>query len=216
MPTLKQILWAIGAGVAISLVTVIVGFLSAAHLEISFDKLKDFDPTDLKSYRHLGTSVNFDFELTEPREFIAYWVEDEDGRPIVHTGDVSINNFKLTSKIRGKIVEKIGDEAVPFRIIGYYNSERLVFSHRGPIQGVGVYILNAFQVGEKQVEAYAGYTVFEGIKDPSQNIVSLMQCPFIMVERRSGAKDYSTIEKAKDAFPMLKTQCTEFKVPRHV
>ena len=68
MPTIKQILWAVAAGILVSLVTAIIGFLSAARLEISFDKLKDFEITDLKSYKALGTSVKFDLQLSEPRE----------------------------------------------------------------------------------------------------------------------------------------------------
>jgi hypothetical protein len=215
MPTLKKISWAIGAGIAISLVTAIVGFLSAAHLEISFDKLKSFDPTDLKSYKLLGTSVKFDFELSQQREFIAYWIEEEE-RPIVHRGDMNFNNFKLTSSIRGEIVEKIGSETIPFRIVGYYNSGRLVFSHRGPVHGVGVYILSSFEVGKVMVEAYAGYAIVETVKEGSQNVVSLLQCPFIMIERGEGEKEYPTVEKAQEAFPLLKTQCVEFKAPRHV
>jgi hypothetical protein len=72
MPTLKQIFWTLMAGVAVSVIGTIIGFLSAARLEISFDKLKDFEITDLKSYKTLGTSVKFDLELSEPREFVAF------------------------------------------------------------------------------------------------------------------------------------------------
>jgi hypothetical protein len=216
MPSIKQIFWAIVIALGAVAVTGVVGFLSAAHLEISFDKLRDFDATDLKSYKALGTSVKFDFELSQPREFIAYWGENDSGRTVVRKSNVNFKNFKLSSKIQGAIVDETKRGPVSFGIVGYYNSERVVFSHRGPISGVGVYILNTFQIGDERIEAYAGHMIVEDIKGDNQNEIWLVQCPFIMLARDLGEKEFPTIEKAQEAFALLKTQCAEFKVPTRI
>jgi|GEM_PF-6150884 hypothetical protein len=211
MPTIKQILWAVAAGILVSLVTAIIGFLSAARLEISFDKLKDFEITDLKSYKALGTSVKFDLQLSEPREFVAFWGENDDGKTVVQKSDVHFKNFKLSSRIEGDISIGLKPGDVKFNIIGYYNSDRIVFSHRGPINGVGVYILDLFQVRDFDGEIFVGYSIFEDVK--GQNKVWITQCPIVMIQQTAGAKAYSTIEDAQKAFSVLRAQCTEFKMP---
>jgi len=211
MPTLKQILAAIGIAVLLGIVTAVVGFLSSARLEISFDKLKNFDPTSLKSYGALGASVKFDFELSQPREFVAYWGENDSGKTVLQQGAVHFNNFKLSSRIEGVISPKAD---VDYKIVGYYNSDRIVFSHRGPISGVGVYILNVFQIGGLAHEVYVGYVVQEDIKTEGRKDVWMTQCPFVMVEQSDAAKTYATPEAAQKAYPVLRTECSEFKMPQ--
>jgi hypothetical protein len=213
MPTLKQILWTVAGGIIVSLVVTTIGFLSAARLEISFDKLKDFDISDLKSYKTLGTSVKFDFQLSEPREFVAFWGENNNGKTVIQTSDVHFKNFKLSSRIEGAITIHRPAGDVRFNITGYYNSDRVVFSHRGPISGVGVYILDLYQVANVTGEVFDGYAIFEDVKIEGQNKVWLTQCPFVMIEQPAAAKPYSTIDDAQKAFSSLRTECTEFKMP---
>jgi len=212
MPTLKQIIWTVAAGVAISLGATIIGFLSAARLEVSFDKLKDFDVTDLKTYKSLGTSVKFDLQLSQPREFVAFFSELEEGKTVVKESDLHFNNFKLSSRIEGKITDHPKEGDVIYDIIGYYNTDRVVFSHRGPISGVGVYILNSFQLPHVPGEIFAGYAIFEDIIEGT-NKTRLTQCPFVMVEQLGSIKPYTTTDDARKAFSLLRTDCTVFNVP---
>jgi hypothetical protein len=213
MPTLKTILWTVAGGVAVSFVGAIVGFLSAARLEISFDKLKDFDITNLKSYAALGTSVKFELQLSEPHDFVAYWGDYENGKTVVQQSDVHFRNFKLSSSVEGNIIDhpKAGD--VVYNIVGFYNSDRVVFSHRGPISGVGIYILNSYQFQNVPGQVFAGYAIFEDVKVEGKNETWLTQCPFVMVEQSSAAKPFPTLEDAQKAFSLLRTDCTEFKMP---
>jgi hypothetical protein len=210
MPTLKHIFWAIVAGVVLTLITGVVGFLSAARLEISFDKLKDFQPTDLKSYKALGTSVRFDFEMSNPREFVVFWGEYEDGKTRIRKSDVQFKKFKLSSKIQGEFVDRVDAESISYNIVGYYNSNRIVFSHRGPISGLGIYILNAIQLNGMSGEAYAGYMIVEDIKSLSTQDRWITQCPIVMIQEGASAKKYPTIDAAKAEFPLLQTNCSEF------
>jgi len=212
MPTFKTILWTIGAGILVSVVTAVIGFLSAARLEISFGKLRDFEITDLKSYKALGTSVKFDLELSQPREFIAYWAENENGKTVVQKSDVHFKNFKLSSRIEGEITNHFDAGNVNFSIIGYYNSDRLVFSHRGPISGVGVYILDMIQPPGFTTEAFFGYSIFEDVKVEGQKDIWITKCPFVMIEQ-SAAQRYLAVDDAKKAFSLLRAECTEFKMP---
>lgn len=230
MPTLKQILAAIGIAILLGIVTGVVGFLSSARLEVSFDKLKDFDPTSLKSYGALGTSVNVDLELSEPREFVAYWGENANGKTVIESGAISFSNFKLSSRIEGVIRVKIGEGIVrpkgniEYKIVGYYNSSRIVFSHRGSISGVGVYILDVFQITGMEHEVYVGYVVSEDSKTEGQDETWVTQCPIVMIEQSDAAKsklslDSSStptekkLEAVQKAYPVLRTECHEFKMP---
>src|SRR5262245_18107230 len=123
MPTLKQILIALALAILGVVVTGIVGLVSTAHVEISFDKLKDFKLTDLESWKALGTSVRFDVQVSEPREFLAVWGDNEQGKTVVRTSNVNFKNFKFPSRIRGTLSDQ---DKASYVITGYYNSKRLV------------------------------------------------------------------------------------------
>jgi hypothetical protein len=213
MPTLKQIFWTLMAGVAVSVIGTIIGFLSAARLEISFDKLKDFEVTDLKSYKTLGTSVKFDLELSDPREFVAFWGEDDKGKTVYRRIDVHFKNFKLANRIEGDITDHTESGDVVYKITGYYNSNHVVFSHRGPQTGVGIYILDEFQVTNVAGAVFSGYTIFEDVPIEGMKTTRLSQCPFVMIETLGTVRPYSTVDDAQKAFSSLRTECTEFKLP---
>ena len=48
-----------------------------------------------------------------------------------------------------------------YAITGYYNSNKIVFSHRGPLQGTGVYILDLIQLDNFTRQIYAGYAIID-------------------------------------------------------
>ena len=214
MPNLKQILWAVGAGIAISLTTAIIGFLSTARLEISFDKLKGFEVTNLKTYTAFGSSVKFDLETSQPREFVAFWGMNYNGKTVLEKSDVHFKNFKLSSRIEGAITDHFPQGDVIFDIIGYYNSDRIVFSHRGPISGVGVYMLNVIQASGLLNAAYVGYAMVEDVKVEGKSDTWVTQCPFVMIARSDALQRYKTTDDAKKAFSILQKDCVEFKTPQ--
>ena len=57
MSLAKQAVLAVALGVLATITAGVVAFLNEVHLEISFDKLKDFRATDLASYAALGTAL---------------------------------------------------------------------------------------------------------------------------------------------------------------
>ena len=75
MQTIKKV----GAGIGIAIITAVIGgiisFLSEAHLELSFAKLKDFKVTEISSYMTLLTSIKVDLEENEPKLYLGYFGE---------------------------------------------------------------------------------------------------------------------------------------------
>src|SRR3979490_1160819 len=131
--SIKQVLIAIGLGVLATIGGGVIAFLNEVHLEVSFDKLKDFKVTDLASYVKLGTALRFELETAADQENIAYWVDDDGGKPIVRKSEISYKNFRLNNRIAGTLVDE--DNHANYAITGYYNSNKMVFSHRGPLYG---------------------------------------------------------------------------------
>ena len=74
MSFLKKALIAVGIGVLGTIVAGVVAFLNEVHLEVSFDKLKDFKVTDLASYTKLGTALRIELETAKDQDYVAYWV----------------------------------------------------------------------------------------------------------------------------------------------
>ena len=213
MPTVKQALGAIGIAIAATLIAGIVAFLNEVHLEISFDKLKDFRATDLTSYAKLGTALRFDVETAVAQDFTAFWVDDENGKPILRKSSVSFKNFRLSNRIAGKLID--ADDKIGYAITGYYNSNKIVFAHRGPISGTGVYMLDVIPINDIPSLAYAGYAIIdEG--DPGSRLTRMMQCPFIMIDEAAASKKINSNDAALKAFPFLGTACILFNVPDNV
>ena len=213
MPTIKQALAAIGIGIAGTVAAGIVGFLSEVRLEISFDKLKDFKWTDIATWRALGTALKFELETAADQDFIAYWVDDDDGKPVVRRSSISYKNFRLNNRVAGKLVDD--DNQAAYAITGYYNSNKIVFSHRGPLYGTGVYILDLIQLDNITRHVYAGYAIIDD-QDRGSATFRVLQCPFIMIDEVAASKSFPTIEAATKTFPFLANACTVFKMPGNV
>jgi hypothetical protein len=210
MPTIKQILSVFGIAVLATSVAGIVAFLNEVHLEISFDKLKDFRATDLASYAKLGAALKFEIETAGDKEFTAFWVDDDHGKLVVRKSDVSYKDFHFTNRIVGRLIDE--DDKTAYAITGYYNDNRVVFSHRGPISGTGVYILDLFPIDDIPGLIYGGYTIFEDVPK-SRNIGHAVRCPFIMVEEAIATNRFTSIDAVRKAFPFLNTACISFEMP---
>jgi hypothetical protein len=213
MPTIKQTLGALGIAVAATLLTGVVAFLNEVHLEVSFDKLKDFKSTDLESYAKLGTALRFDVESAVAQDFVAYWVDDERGKPIVRKSSISYKNFRLSNRIAGKLIDD--DDKQSYAITGYYNSNKIVFSHRGPISGTGVYVLDLVRIDDLPGRTYAGYAIIDEGQSGSR-MTTMLQCPFVMIDEDLATKKVVSNEAAIKAFSFLGTACTPFNLPENV
>ncbi|SRR5258708_2663602 len=214
MSKVNQVLSAIALGVLATIVGGIVAFLNEVHLEISFDKLKDFKVTDLASYVKLGTALRFELETAADQEYIAYWVDDDGGKPIVRKSDISYKNFRLNNRIAGTLVDE--DDHASYAITGYYNSNKIVFSHRGPLHGTGVYLLDLIQLDNITRSIYAGYSIIDDQVERGSAKYQVLSCPFVMIDEAIALKNFPTIEDAKKAFPFLGGECTPFKMPGNV
>jgi hypothetical protein len=214
MTTVKQALVAVGLGVAATVSAGVVGFLSEVHLEISFEKLKDFKLMDLSTWGALGTAFNIELETAADQDFIAYWVDDDDGKPVVRKSSIAYKNFHLNNRIAGKLVDD--DDKTAYSITGYYNSRKLVFSHRGPQFGTGVHILDLVQLSNITGNIYAGYAIIEDQLGDGGTEYQVLQCPFIMIDETVASKKFPSIDAAKGAFPFLGKSCVPFKMPGNV
>jgi hypothetical protein len=210
MSFLKQALVAVCIAVLGTLIAGVVGFLNEVHLEVSFDKLKDFKATDLESYTKLGSGVRFDVETAKDQDYVAYWMDNDHGKPKVRSSKISYKNFGLRSRIAGKLVD---DDSVEYAITGYYNSNRLLFVHRGPRFGVGTYILDQTQLDDINGNVYVGYGIFE---DWITGAVQILKCPFIMIAEPEASSKYPSIDVATKAFPFLGVACKVFPMPENV
>jgi hypothetical protein len=210
--SIKQVLVAVGLGVLATIGAAVIGFLNTVHLEISFDKLKDFKVTDLESYYRLGTSFRFELETTADQEYVAYWVDNDDaGRPVVRRSSISYKNFRLNNRVAGVLVDD--DDQSSYAISGYYNSHKIVFSHRGPFDGTGVYMLDLIQLSNIKGRIYAGYSIIDDQITPGSTKYQVLQCPFVMMEETTAIR---SIEDAKKVFPFLRGECAPFKMPENV
>lgn len=209
MSLAKQAVLAVALGVLATITAGVVAFLNEVHLEISFDKLKDFRVTDLASYAALGTALKVELETASDQEFALYWVDrDDNGKRAVYQGKIIYKDFRLHSRISGKLID---DENAEYAVTGYYNSQRLVFSYRGDETGVGIFIVDAFQVDDIPHNVFAGYAIFEGGASGTANR-QLLQCPFIMLDEQSTKKFNSAEEK----FPFLLEECKPFTMPTSI
>jgi hypothetical protein len=212
--SIKQVLLAIALGILATIGGGVIAFLNEVHLEISFDKLKDFKVTDLASYVKLGTALKFELETAADQEYIAYWVDDDSGKAIVRRSSISYKNFRLNNRVVGTLVDD--DDHASYAITGYYNTNKMVFSHRGSIQGTGIYILDLIQLDNVTRIIYAGYSIIDDQVERGSTKYQVLQCPFVMIEETTALKNFSTIEDAKNAFPFLRGECTPFKMPVNV
>jgi len=210
MPSIKQIALIVGGTIAVSIVGAIVAFLNEMHLEVSFDKLKNFKATDVASYADLIRAIKVELEIASDQDFVAYWVDDDSGKPIVRKSDISYKNFRLNNRIAGRLTDQ--DDRASYSITGYYNDKRIVFSHRGPISGTGVYILDLIPITGVITPTYAGYEIIEDTVRPGSTQSRLLQCPVVMVAETTAAKAYPSEEVARKAFPILNSACSEFKM----
>lgn len=212
MSFVKQALSVIGVAFLATLIAGIVGFLNEVHLEVSFDKLKDFNPTDLKSYANLVTKLRVDLETAKDQEYVAYWMDDDNGAPKVRSSKISYKNFGISSRIAGKLVD---DDSAEYAITGYYNSNRLLFVHHGSQFGTGTYILNQTQLNGINGNVYAGYGIFEDISTGT-SAVHVLQCPFVMIAEPDASGKYPSVDVATKAFPFLGIACKEFPMPKSI
>jgi hypothetical protein len=212
--TFKQVLIALGLGALVPIGGGVIGFLNEVHLEISFDKLKDFKFTDLESYYKLGTKLRVELETAAEQEYVAYWVDDDGGKPIVRRSSISYKNFHLNNRVTGALIDD--DDQSSYAITGYYNSHRIVFSHRGPFEGTGVYILDLIQLSNVAGKIFAGYSIIDDQIEEGSPKSRVLQCPFVMIEETTALKSFAAIEDAKKAFPFLKGECVPFKMPENV
>jgi len=214
MVTVKQALGAIGVGVLATVTAGIIAFLNEVHLEVSFDKLKDFKVTDLASYVKLATAIRFELATATEQEYIAYWVDDDDGKKVVRRSSISYKNFRLNNRVVGTLVDD--DDHASYAITGYYNSNKMVLSHRGPLMGTGVYILDNIQLDDVTRNIYAGYAIIDNQVKRGSTVYRVVQCPFVMIDETVAGKKFPAIEDAKKTFPFLDEECTPFKMPENV
>jgi hypothetical protein len=212
MSFLQKALAAICIAVLGTLIAGVVGFLNEVHLEISFDKLKDFKATDLESYTKLGASMRVDVETAKDQDYVAYWMDDDNGKPQVRSSKISYKNFGIRSRIAGKLID---DDNAEYAITGYYNSSRLMFVQRGAQSGTGTYILNQVQLDGINGNVYAGYGIFEDV-DTGSPAVHILKCPVIMIAEPDASSKYPSIEVATKAFPFLGVACKVFPMPESI
>jgi len=212
MSFLKKALAVICAAVLGTLIAGVVGFLNEVHLEISFDKLKDFKATDLESYTKLGTALRVDVETAKDQDYVAYWMDNDNGKPQVRSSKTSYKDFGMRSRIAGKLID---DDGAEYALTGYYNSNRLLFVNRGTQSGTGTYILDHTQLDGINGNVYAGYGIFEDISTGSP-VIHILKCPFIMIAEPDASSKYPSIEVATKAFPFLQVACKEFPMPESI
>ena len=214
MSFLKKALIAVGIGVLGTIVAGVVAFLNEVHLEVSFDKLKDFKVTDLASYTKLGTALRIELETAKDQDYVAYWVDDDIGKPVIRSSTISYKNFRLNNRFAGKLVDD--DDHAEYAITGYYNSDRLVFTHRGAQSGVGIYILDLIPLDGINANVYAGFAIIDDVVTPGASTYRVLQCPFMMIEQEAAASKYPSIDAAKKAFPFLAGACAPFQMPANI
>jgi hypothetical protein len=212
MSFLKKAILAVCAAILGTLIAGGVGFLNEVHLEISFDKLKDFNPTDLASYAKLGAGMRVDVETAKDQDYVAYWMDDDNGKPQVRSSKISYKDYGIRSRIVGKLVDDDGAEYV---MTGYYNSNRLLFVNRGTQSGTGTYILDHTQLDGINGNAYAGYGIFEDVNTGSP-VIHILKCPFIMIAEPDASIKFPSIDAATRAFPFLRVACKEFPMPKSI
>jgi len=213
--SVKQVLGAIALGILATILGSVVAFLNEVHLEISFDKLKDFKVTDVASYAKLGTALRFELETAADQDYVGYLVDDDNGKPIIRKCNISYKNFRLSSRVVGTLVTE--DDDASYAINGYYNSDKIVFSHHGSLQGgTGVYILDLIQLNNVNRSVYAGYSIIDDQVESGSTKYQVLQCPFVMVDEAVALKNFPTVEDAKKAFPFLGGICTPFRMPDNV
>jgi|SRR5689334_1930442 len=210
MPTVKQVAAVVGLTLLTTAGAGVIAFLNEIHVEISFDKLKDFEPSHLESYAKLVKALHMQFELASQQEYVAFWVDDDSGKQIVRKSAIAYKNFRLNNRLAGTLVSD--DDKAVFVITGYYNDDRIVFSHRGPISGTGIYILDLVPLDGVTAPTYAGYGIFEDTIVPGSNKYHLLQCPFVMINDDVAAKRFPSEDAARKAFPILNNACAEFKM----
>jgi hypothetical protein len=208
MPPVKAAVTALFGGVLLSLATAVIGFLNTARLEVSFDKLKDFDPLNLATYKSLGTSIRFDVEISHPEEYTVYSVDIENDSPAAYKSSLSLKNFKLSNRLQGSLTD---DRGIIFSVIGFYNSDRIVFSHRGPSRGVGIYLLDAIPVTGMKMPVYLGYQIAENQAVERTREITTTQCPILMLSASDGLT-IPTVQAAAEKFEILKAGCSRFKM----
>jgi hypothetical protein len=198
-------------GVLATLFAALLAFLSEVHLEISFDKLRQFKATDLSSYSELLTAVTLAAELTTQQEFTAFWVDDDQGKHVVRSSDVLYKNFRLNNRMAGKLVDK--DDQAAYAISGFYNSNRLVFAHRGPISGTGVYILDVVRMNDVTSPTYLGYSIMDNDVAAGSAVSRMLRCPFAMMEKNAALRKAPDFDAAQRLFPPLREKCAAFSMP---
>jgi hypothetical protein len=210
---MKQIAVVVLVAIGGTMLAGVVAFLNEVYLEISFDKLKDFKVTDLESWRRLGTSLKIDLETASPQDYVAYWVDDENGQPLVRKSSISYRNFLQNKRMSGVIADD--DDTTPFALTGFYNDNRTVLMHRakGIGGGVGVYILDRLQFDSLSIVAYVGYGIIEDIVGPDPRNAKLLQCPFVMIGEVTASTKVTSAEAAKTVFPVLNKSCVSFAMP---
>ncbi|SEP39994.1 hypothetical protein SAMN04487843_11598 [Methylobacterium sp. ap11] len=209
MPALRNTLIGIALAILGTIVTGIIGFLNTASLSVSFDKLKDFDPLNLSTYKALGTSLNFDVQTSEPLEFTSFYVDVNNGNRLVRRANIVLKNFKINHRVQGYF---IADDGVKYSLSGYYNSDRMVINHRGPARGLGVYVLDAVQLQKIPTTVYVGFAIMENqIQDGDKNPV-MTQCPYVMIDPQA-PNEFLATDKIEEQFPLLKASCTVVDVP---
>ncbi|HEX2725243.1 MAG TPA: hypothetical protein VHN20_05440 [Beijerinckiaceae bacterium] len=188
-----------------------VGFLNTARLELSFDKLKDFDVLNVNTYNTLGTSLKFDLETSEPMELLVFYNDVDEAKRLVRKSTVSLKNFKLNSRVQGHLVDD-DLQKTKFNVTGYYNTERLVLSHRGPFGGLGIYVLEQRQLKDVDYPVFSGFVIMENQLSESARGTSLTQCPCVMVSASAPAK-YTQVEVAEATYPFLTKGCSQISLP---
>ncbi len=213
MSFVKQAAAAAGLAVIATLATGVIAFLNEVHLEVSFDKLKDFKVTDLASYTALGTALRIELETASDQDFVAHWVDDDGGKSVVRRSRISYKNFRLNNRISGNMTD---DDKAVYAITGYYNSEKLVLAHRGQQGGTGVYTLELVQLNGTTANVFAGYQIMEDQVAPNSTNFQIVQCPFIMMDEAFASEKFPSIESARKTFPFLDNACRPFALPINI
>jgi hypothetical protein len=200
----------IGGFVIAALIPIAFSWFSERQVEVSFDKLDHIQPSNPGSFFKLLDLVGFDLEKNPARSFRVYAGENDNGVTKLRASQLQYRHYYFSRKIRGSLTERDG---TVFSVLGFYNDERLVFVHRGPVSGVGTYIVQRFEHADPPGQYFSGYAIFEDQRRETAPDKWITQCPFIMMEEDLAAKKYPTAEKAKERYSFLGSNCVEFKLP---
>ena len=201
---LKYGIAAIFGGLATTVIAGIVGIVSSAYVEISFK-----DPTVISTWNQW---MDLHVDVVEPREYKAYYGDNDNGKTIIRDAIFSLRYFQLSKKVLG---QKTRPDSVKYAIDGYWRDDQIVLTHRGLSGGGGgVYVLKAFPVAGLNTNVFSGYVVVEDWKHNVGTEDWFIKCPVVMLPSDVANSRYPDKAPVIRDFPFVTTKCVEFLMPK--